>query len=51
MYRLLNGLKHLHARNIVHKDIRLENIYSRSEISFYDVCLADFSSAESLDTP
>mmetsp|Transcript_37752 Transcript_37752/g.31897 ORF Transcript_37752/g.31897 Transcript_37752/m.31897 type:complete len:100 (+) Transcript_37752:55-354(+) len=26
MYQLLTGLNHLHAQNIIHRDIKLENI-------------------------
>ena len=42
---LIEALKHIHARNIVHRDLRLENILIKSTKNVFDVMIADFGSA------
>ena len=42
---LIEALKHIHARNIVHRDLRLENILVKSTSNVVDVMIADFGSA------
>lgn len=45
MKRLLEVLVYLHARGIVHRDLKLENILLRSKSSILDFLLADFGLA------
>lgn len=39
----------MHARNIVHRDIRLENIYFRAANNLQDVCISNFFLADFID--
>lgn len=49
MFGLLNALKYLAEKRIVHRDIKLENIMLRSEDTMEPV-LADFGLAEMMDS-
>lgn len=42
MKSLLNGLEHLHSKQIFHRDIKPENIMLRSKKSDSDVVIVDF---------
>ena len=50
LWKLLHGLSHLHARNAVHRDIRLENIFFRAQNNFQDVCVSNFFLADFVDS-
>ena len=45
MYQVLMGLNYLHQKNIVHRDIKAENIYVVSEEEMH-IKLADFGSSD-----
>lgn len=45
IYQLLTGLQELHKRNLIHGDIKPDNILYRKEDDRYNVVLADFGSA------
>ncbi|CAD8174342.1 unnamed protein product [Paramecium pentaurelia] len=42
---LLEGLKHIHSKDIMHRDIKLENILFKKQNAIDTVCLADFGLA------
>lgn len=42
MYQTLKGLSVIHNSNIIHRDIRLNNILIRFELNFMKVAIADF---------
>ncbi|CAD8211501.1 unnamed protein product [Paramecium octaurelia] len=42
---LLEGLKHIHSKDIMHRDIKLENILFKKPNQIESVCLADFGLA------
>ncbi|CAK94348.1 unnamed protein product (macronuclear) [Paramecium tetraurelia] len=42
---LLEGLRHIHAKDIMHRDIKLENILFKQQNALDTVCLADFGLA------
>lgn len=50
IWKLLHGLQHLHARNVMHRDIKLDNIFFRTQTNFFDVCISNFTLAEFIDT-
>lgn len=50
LWKLLHGLTHLHSRNVMHRDIRLENIFFRSPTSLTDACISNFNLAEFVDS-
>lgn len=39
------GLKHIHSKDIMHRDIKLENILFKKPNQIDSVCLADFGLA------
>lgn len=43
--KLLSALNHMHQKNIVHRDIKLENIYFRTQNNIFDICIANFGFA------
>jgi len=49
LWKLLHGLAHLHSRNIMHKDLRLENIFLRAPTSLTDACISNFNLADFAD--
>jgi len=49
VYNLLQGLKDLHDKGIMHRDLKLENILLRSKHSLVDVCIVDFGLATFVD--
>jgi len=52
MYRLLHNLKMLHGEcNILHLDIKPDNIAINDDESAYEVCLVDFGMAQKQTTP
>lgn len=42
MWKLLHGLSHIHSKNMVHRDIKLENIFFRNPNNLSDICLGGF---------
>ena len=46
IWKMLNGLVHLHAKNIFHRDIKLDNIYLRNPNNLSDVVLVNFFLAD-----
>ncbi|KAI9591449.1 kinase-like domain-containing protein [Syncephalis fuscata] len=46
--QILNGVKHLHDRNIVHLDIKLENILLRQHAKYPSIVITDFGLARKL---
>ena len=50
IWKLLHCLTHLADKKIFHRDIKLENIYFRSQNNPTDVCLANFFMADFIDT-
>lgn len=47
IWKLLHAIHHMHSRGIIHRDIRLENIYFRQPANNYnDICITNFMSAE-----
>ena len=49
IWKLLNALNHLHRHNIVHRDIKLENIYYRNPKQLTEICIINFCNSELLD--
>lgn len=49
MYKLIQGLNHIHSKGVIHRDIRPENIMIRNEKNLFDVCIANFSEAEVIE--
>ncbi|KAL4485799.1 hypothetical protein ABPG72_012339 [Tetrahymena utriculariae] len=49
IWKLLHGLHHMHSRNIVHRDIRLDNIFFRAPNNYSDVCISNFFLADFAD--
>ncbi|KAL4472009.1 hypothetical protein ABPG72_018511 [Tetrahymena utriculariae] len=49
MWRLLQGLHHMHSKGIFHRDIKLENIQFRNSQNITDVCLTNFYMADFVD--
>jgi len=43
--RYILGLKHIHSKDIMHRDIKLENILFKKPNQIESVCLADFGLA------
>ncbi|CAD8069265.1 unnamed protein product [Paramecium primaurelia] len=48
IYKLLEILSCIHSLGIIHGDIKLENIYVKSD-NLMDICLANFNQAEFID--
>ncbi len=47
MCQIANGLKHIHAQNVVHQDVKPQNILLKQESSTkYIAKLADFGASE-----
>eukprot|EP00873_Tetraselmis_striata_P040972 jgi/Tetstr1/461236/TSEL_006366.t1 len=49
MKQLLEGIAHMHSRNIVHRDLKLENVMLRNKDGSLDLCIVDFGFAEELE--
>ncbi|CAD8086993.1 unnamed protein product [Paramecium sonneborni] len=49
IYKLLEILSFIHSLGIIHGDIKLENIYVKSD-NLMDICLANFNQAEYIDS-
>lgn len=49
IWKLLHGLHHMHARNVMHRDICFENIFFRTPNNITDVCLSNFGVADFID--
>ncbi len=49
VYILLKSIKHLHDKNIVHKDLKPENLLMTSKTDDASIKLADFGFAERID--
>lgn len=41
IFRMLEALSYIHSQGIIHGDVRLENIFVKSE-KLEDLCLANF---------
>lgn len=48
MWKLLHGIAHMHSKNIVHRDIRLNTIFYKNSNNIGDICLGGFQNAELL---
>lgn len=42
IFKILEAINFIHSNNIIHGDIRMENIYVKSD-KLDDICLANFS--------
>ena len=49
--QVLTGLKGLHSRNIIHRDIKIDNILMESLSEDAEVYIADVGSAAKLSSP
>ena len=49
IHNLLLGLKHLHSKGIMHRDLKLENILMRSKDNVEDIVIVDFGLASFVD--
>lgn len=49
MFQVMQGLQHLHQHNIVHLDIKLENVFVRLEREIYIYKIGDFGFSECQD--
>lgn len=52
LYKIAIGVRHLHSRNIIHRDLKLENIlFSLNEFKeLQDIKIVDFGLATYIDS-
>lgn len=48
VWKLLHALTHLHSKNIIHRNIRLNTIYYKNSNNLGDICLGSFKNATTL---
>ena len=49
MYNFLRALIHIHSKNCIHRDLKPENLLLKGKENEYDIVIADFGLAASMD--